>query len=640
MDVLVSGLSLEAKELVSKAIEQAFEGQANLVELNTSNLVDMVWAGVNSPAICLIVLDGVSEEKCSAVEGLTSLDKYHKFVDVVGLCTYLNNYLGLNLSVEKAEEKPVEVKTVNIGEGEEALLEQIASKNSIIAQLKLQLEELSSGYGFGLDGGDSDEVEKFKEENRLLKNQILNLQKGIAGNNELLEHQIDVEKKLKERLNQELNLIKKKYEKVSKLYDEASKENIELKYSKTQISTLLDGKEEEITKLKNKILKLEIDINSVAEKDKKLSELKIELDYRDNKIKEKDAEILRHLKELESFRTGFVDKDEVYKYRDNVVLLQDKNDTLEIKNKQLEKDKLNYEKSVETLTEEKNQLELELNSVKEKLDSSLAEFSELSSKNLMLVGEIASLREGKSVESDVGTIVNESEDLKEKISQLESGVFSHVGRNTFPQASIGKVFDMDWNGYLNNVEMIFSGSSYSMKDVCTHLKSTLISSRSTEKYVIVDLVTDSAMDYVFEIAKLKSAVTWLEKGGGVDSWLTRTMYPNISVLSMGYGFINDAFFLSINLCERLKELDKCGYKVIFFAGSLDNLVSRVIFESVTGYVKVKVCSTGLAIPFRGTLQNLKGLKGGTDCEVVVLNSIPQLKQMYQVARSKFNCTFI
>ena len=61
-----------------------------------------------------------------------------------------------------------------------------------------------------------------------------------------------------------------------------------------------------------------------------------------------------------------------------------------------------------------------------------------------------------------------------------------------------------------------------------------------------------------------SGIDWFRRGGGVQQYLSKTCNDNVRVLSMGLGYVNDSYFLSIDWESRLRELDNSGYNVVIY----------------------------------------------------------------------------
>ena len=77
LKVLSAGLPDSAMTILKQAVSIAFNGAAEIEDLNPANLRRMVRLGGSDPGVVLVVLDKESSDKCADIEnGLYSSGKY------------------------------------------------------------------------------------------------------------------------------------------------------------------------------------------------------------------------------------------------------------------------------------------------------------------------------------------------------------------------------------------------------------------------------------------------------------------------------------------------------------------------------------------------------------------------------------
>ena len=159
----------------------------------------------------------------------------------------------------------------------------------------------------------------------------------------------------------------------------------------------------------------------------------------------------------------------------------------------------------------------------------------------------------------------------------------------------------------------------------------------SRRVLIVDVVSETSIDYVFEINKVNNGVDWFRKGGSVQGYLSQTCLGNTFVLSPGVSYINDSYFLTIDWNSRLKELESSGYRVIVFCGDLSNIIGRVLHESFAGLGESEVYVHGNAIGSRTIVSNIRGLTNGRESVVSYFEFSPKMKRFYDMVAKSNQC---
>ena len=641
MKAYISGLPMEAKNLIEEAVAEGYDGLAEVEELNKSELVPLVKAGLESPEVCLMILDASSEKACSVLGDLKVLggEKYHSYGTDEDLVLWLNEYLGTELVVpEKLEvnvsEEIVGENLVSSAPDFSLWEERLASKDSLISQLKAQISEMREVVE-SCSTGNTGELEDAKAEILDLKSQILELKKtqGTISNDAELVRKI-------EELKLDNSALKSSKDSLKKEYESIKNELLDVKANRSQIASTIISKDKLIEELKGELAVAGVSASKLRELKTENARITIDLNHKAEQLKVKDSEILGYLKELDSMRKNTVGQDKIKQYQERAEEWKEK---FTILDSEVTGIKTELSGSKEMVAE----LETKLNSVEAKklsLENDVARLSDdlgkANSINLQLQSEMDSIKAEFGGQENLGEVSKELAGLKHELGRLRESPFVKIGEKAFVKSSVGGVLDFGKKRY-ENVSFVFSGCGAYSKDTYGFIKNMASLSGRSNPVVIVDLYSDSSIDYVMGIEKFRNAETWFESGGSFDSYLTPTKYRGVSVLSFGSGYVNDAYLMSIDWKRRLAELESSGYKVVIFGGCLDSLVSRAIFESGYGLFEKTVFTSGLAVHLRGTMRSLKGLKGGAkDCEVLITSKVPQLEGLYRMAERQINCRFI
>ena len=155
--------------------------------------------------------------------------------------------------------------------------------------------------------------------------------------------------------------------------------------------------------------------------------------------------------------------------------------------------------------------------------------------------------------------------------------------------------------------------------------------------MIVDVVAETFVDYVFEIRKVVPGIDWFRQGGGIQRYLSSTCLKNVQVLSPGLSYINEAYFLTVDWEKRITELENSGYNVILFFGDISNMVGRIFHESFADLGNSIIYVEGNATGSRTLVANLKGLSNGPSSVIAYYNFNKQVKRFYAMAARTNEC---
>lgn len=270
--------------------------------------------------------------------------------------------------------------------------------------------------------------------------------------------------------------------------------------------------------------------------------------------------------------------------------------------------------------------------------------------------EIANLRselEQAKVEVDKNKFHEHSEyDYKQQISRLRedlekekrnvvelnrkmiSGNFSEVvgvspeDWNVQPVSTFFEVVTGDlFTGLvsLKNVEFVFAGSGDSLREGYLLAENMLVQAGGG---VILDLSTDSTLDYRFGIRKGHEMSNWLnDEPANIKKYLSKTKHKNIFALGTFKGTFNDLYLAGTNLVPYLQYLDSLGTKVVIFGGTTSSFMGRKLCSSALQVGRVSVVCRSLGTSARTMLFNSKSLFGGTKANYYLSGKLDDMSKL-------------
>lgn len=270
--------------------------------------------------------------------------------------------------------------------------------------------------------------------------------------------------------------------------------------------------------------------------------------------------------------------------------------------------------------------------------------------------EIANLRselEQAKAEADKNKFHEHSEyDYKQQISRLRedlekekrnvvelnrkmiSGNFSEVvgvspeDWNVQPVSSFFEVVTGDlFTGLvsLKNVEFVFAGSGDSLREGYLLAENILVQAGGG---VILDLSTDSTLDYRFGIRKGHEMSNWLnDEPANIKKYLSKTKHKNIFALGTFKGTFNDLYLAGTNLVPYLQYLDSLGTKVVIFGGTTSSFMGRKLCSSALQVGRVLVVCRSLGTSARTMLFNSKSLFGGTKANYYLSGKLDDMSKL-------------
>ena len=218
---------------------------------------------------------------------------------------------------------------------------------------------------------------------------------------------------------------------------------------------------------------------------------------------------------------------------------------------------------------------------------------------------------------------------------MASNVFNSIGTFASPNGVVNtRVLGKGYT--FKNIRFAFAGSSESRKGAYKCLLDEL-KHKSDEKYLVVDLVSETSIDYVFKVKRVKQGIGWFKNGGDISSYISSTELSNTDVLATGVGYVNDSYFLCIDWISRLQELENSGYNVILFCGDISNIVGRVLHESFASCGNSIIYVLGNASSSRTIVTNLRGLSNKKDSIVAYFDFNPAIQRFYEMVSESNEC---
>lgn len=654
LTVLTAGLPINAMNILSDAMKKVFDDNIEIQELTKDTLRSRVRLSYKNVQIVLVILDGVSSDICKDIEnGLYKSDKYHAYSSDRELIEYLNNKYGISMSIEDYEDSSLG-ESLNVGTdiesniNEDYYKDKLAVKDDIIKNLETRIKDLQDFYCSESFQGNSDELEELKDKVIRLNSSILDL----SSVNESLKSELDSVKESKSKLEEVKNRLSEKLGKYTSDYNSVVSELEELKVSYSKQSGVLRDKEakvkdleekvgmlstyrKDISFLKEKISSLE---KSIASKDAKISEIRVDLES-------KSKECTRYLDELEKLR-GLEDvNDKLVTANSTISSLQKELDNVStdystMKKSVDEKDRLLNKLNMvnDELTEKVSSLENTISELQARVKDDDASLSQLNREKLELQSQLNVLSKSIKSDSDTDALIEEIKNLESKVRSLSTGVFARIGSSSMPKNPVG-VKVLEGKGQFKNIRFVFAGSTDSRKGTYKCLLEEF-RGKPESRYLIVDLVSETSIDYVFEIKNVVAGIEWFRKGGSVQQFISHTVLRNTQVLSPGLGYINDSYFLAIDWARRLNELENSGYQVVVFCGDISNLVGRVLHESFASYGVSDIYVVGNVVGSRSVITNIKGISNYKDSRIAYFDYNPAIDRFYNMVSRTNDCRII
>lgn len=529
---------------------------------------------------------------------------------------------------------------------------------SKIDSLNEQVKELTKNLSEA-----NNKVTSLESELRDANERVSNLEKELSDTKEELTMALDENTKLEKDLNDEKTKVSETTNKLLGVQNELSSANSELESYKTQVEALnmsikdLRSKSEDLAKLTDELNSCKADL---TERDNKIKELEVTIKVQtdeavslDNRLKAMSSSIGNN-KELESkvesLQTELNEvRNQLISKREEFTKLSEEKEASEL---QAERVKLNLESTVSDKDREIKNLESEIELLKRGEDKE-GKTAELRLKILDLQEENQALKRKQDtgnveeiikLKEELSSIKMRSVDLEmelaerdEREKEVQSSIFTAMSNCALPRLTIDarvEVPDID----MPKCHVVASGSAESNMSLYKTIKNTCISNQG-KKIIIVDLSSDSYIDAEFRMQRVPSPMNWLMGTEAISNFVADTYLGNVKVISSSLVYTNPLYFLSVNWVLRLQELNSLAKHadiLIINVGTLNDVVSKILFQSFASVMKSHVVLRATPINIRTAFLSFAGIKNMSKAEIACVNFDNASKKMYQKLASKYN----
>ena len=604
LNIIVSGLNEEEVSFIRDASSLFWgEGVVDIKEYQLSdiNLVKDLRLQIKDTSLVGVFLAEFSNvpslEATRSI--LTSESKFFEVQSTKSLVDYLNSTFGTSFSYKEESEVGVsDTGSVGKSDFDEAYYKkqledrdrQLRAKEGTIRNLEAQLEAqrlsaiqdevLADGIDYLIevetDEPESIVVEETPEYKALLE-KVTQLESSVGSRSE------DVN-----RLTSEVNRLK---EELSVANQNASNQ-----------AGLARSKDILIADLRNQL----------SNKAEGISEEELEIRLRDCRLEVTNA-LNSEKSQLEnSYRTQLGDKDsQISKLQQDLVDVRQLKDGVATE----------YEFKLGAKDQEIENLRSQLEDAKVEVEKNkFHEHSEYDYKQ-----QLSRLRED---------LEKEKRNVVELNRKMISGNFSEVvgvspeDWNVQPVSTFFEVVTGDlFTGLvsLKNVEFVFAGSGDSLREGYLLAESMLTRAGGG---VILDLSTESTLDYRFGIRKGHEMSNWLnDEPANIKKYLSKTKHKNIFALGTFKGTFNDLYLAGTNLVPYLQYLDSLGTKVVIFGGTTSSFMGRKLCSSALQVGRVSVVCRSLGTSARTMLFNSKSLFGSTKASYYLSGKLDDMSKL-------------
>lgn len=597
LNIIVSGLNEEEVSFIRDASSLFWgEGVVDIKEYQLSdiNLVKDLRLQIKDTSLVGVFLANFSNilslEATRSI--LTSESKFFEVQSTKSLVDYLNSTFGTSFSYDEEVANGVSVGSVGSSNGyDESYYKQqledkdrqLKAKDGTIRNLEAQLEAqrlsaiqdevLADGIDYGIEI-ETEPVEFIVVEETPEYKALLEKVTAKEGSVKRLTSEV-------ERLKVELSEANQNASNQAGL---ARSKDVLIEDLRSQLANRTEGISEEELEIRLRDCRLEVTNKLNSEKFELENSLRTQLN-------EKDSELVKLQQELEDMRqakTGLA---------------------------------TDYEFKLGAKDQEIANLRSELEQAKAEADKNkFHEHSEYDYKQ-----QISRLRED---------LEKEKRNVVELNRKMISGNFSEVvgvspeDWNVQPVSSFFEVVTGDlFIGLvsLKNVEFVFAGSGDSLREGYLLAENILVQAGGG---VILDLSTDSTLDYRFGIRKGHEMSNWLnDEPANIKKYLSKTKHKNIFALGTFKGTFNDLYLAGINLVPYLQYLNSLGTKVVIFGGTTSSFMGRKLCSSALQVGRVSVVCRSLGTSARTMLFNSKALFGGTKANYYLSGKLDDMSKL-------------
>lgn len=177
---------------------------------------------------------------------------------------------------------------------------------------------------------------------------------------------------------------------------------------------------------------------------------------------------------------------------------------------------------------------------------------------------------------------------------------------------------------LKNTEFVFAGSGDSLREAYIHSENLL---KQAGGGIILDLSTDSSLDYRFGIRRGHEVSPWFsDEPKNIKKYLSKTKHGNIYALGTFKGSFNELYLASADLRSYLQYLDSLGTKIIIFGGSISSFMGRKLCSSALPFASVQVVCRSLGTSVRSMFFNSKAILGGINAAYLLMGKVDEMSK--------------
>jgi hypothetical protein len=256
-------------------------------------------------------------------------------------------------------------------------------------------------------------------------------------------------------------------------------------------------------------------------------------------------------------------------------------------------------------------------------------------------GEASKLKDELSEErakaAELEMLVAEKE---EQLAEYSDGVFGQIANLAMPKVAYDVDLGIKNNFLSDHIYCYASGSEESSSILFSTIRKSC-NANPNARIIILDLTTDSTIDRDFGAQTVKSPITWITGSENFTSFLADTKFKNVKILSTALAYMNDLFLLNIDWGKRIEELKSFADAVIINVGCLNNLVSKILFNSFSRVMRSHIIVKASPINIRATILNITGYSSiSENVTVDCINFDKQSQGMYQRLAQKCKATIV
>lgn len=535
----------------------------------------------------------------------------------------------------------------------EARGSEIGVLNASIEDLKLQIEQLNAQIA-----GKTSEIEALNEEISNLSSEKTE-QSGVVDS---LKTQIDDLCKQIDEYKNTVAVLQEDSEKLSHKDAEINMLNANILEQRTSIINLNEQLNAQHDDMQSKIDELTVSAGDIGTKYGELLDEHRELETkftdseaRNTELESKVAELSTSLDECtEKWQSGVEqtkqDNIKIAKLEAQIETLQESlidagaddetinrlnNDLLEERRKSAR-----LQSQIDVMrksddSEKSDALRLEINRLRSELEAEKSKAAVVQPD----MGQIDALQtELRTARERIADLEMSIAEQTETISDISNSIFSKLSTFAFmPKAAVNiglpQVPCVDDRFYF-----VASGSAESVSSLYDVIRRVCVVNTGVH-YLFVDLDSNSFVDSAFGTRKIESPLDWLKGEKDFRSCLSETKFPNVKVISTGFSYMNDLFYLNVDWKYRLEELKGFADVVVINIGCLNNFVTRLLFNTFNTSYKTIVVTKSAPINLRATSLELSGLLVSPNPNVTVecVNFDTRTSNnMYQRLATKYN----